>query len=57
MVLAYVSIKRWIVGPYIQGFFDSCHEVLVLSPHNTEILNSDIVTCDVVMVKYWGRGL
>ena len=56
MVLAYVSVKGWIVDPYVQSFFDSSHEVLVLSPHNTEILNSDIVTSDVVMVKYWGRG-
>ena len=56
MVLAYVSIKGWIVDPYIQSFLDSSYEVLVLSPHNTEILNRDIVTSDVVMVKYWGRG-
>ena len=57
MVFAYISVKGWIVDPYVQSFFDSSHEVLVLSPHNTEILNSDIVTSDVVMVKYWGRGL
>ena len=55
MVLAYVSIEGWIVDPYIQSFFDSSHEVLVLSPHNTEILNRDIVNSDV-MVKYWEGG-
>ena len=43
--------------PYVQSFFDSSHEVLVLSPHNIKILNSDIVTSDVVMVKYLGGGL
>ena len=57
MVFAYVSVKGWIIDPYVQSFFDSSHEVLVLSPHNTEILNSDILTSNVVMVKYWGGGL
>ena len=32
MVFAYVSIKGWIIDPYIQGLFDGSHEVLVLSP-------------------------
>ena len=57
MVFAYVSVKGWIVDPYVQSFFDSSHEVLVLPPQNAEILNSNIVTSDVVMVKYWGRDL
>ena len=57
MVFAYVSVKGWIIDPYVQSFFDSSHEVLVLFPHNTKILNSDIVTSDIVMVKYWGGGL
>ena len=57
MVFAYVPDKGWIIDPYVQSFLDSSHEVLVPSPHNTKILNSDIVTSDVVMVKYWGGGL
>ena len=57
MVFAYVSVKGWIIDPYVQSFFDSFHEVMVLPPHNAEILNTNIVTSDVVMVKYWGRGL
>ena len=37
MVFAYVSVKGWIIDPYIESFFDGSHEVL-LSPHNTKIL-------------------
>ena len=33
------------------------HEVLVLPSNNAEIIYGDIMTSDVVMVKYWGRGL
>ena len=54
MVLAYVSFKGWIADPYTQSFFDRSHDVLVLSPHYTEILNSDIVTSGVVSVL-WGE--
>ena len=47
------SVKGWIIDPYVQSFLDSSHEVLVLS----KILNSDIVTSDAVMVKYWEGDL
>ena len=30
---------------------------LILPPHNTEIFNGGTMTCDVVMVIYWGGGL
>ena len=30
---------------------------LVIPPHNVEIVDGNIETSDVKMVKYWGRGL
>ena len=54
MVLAYISIKEWIVHPDVNSFFYGSDEVLVLSPHNAEILNGRIMTCDVLVVIYWG---
>ena len=57
MVFAYVSVEGWIIDPYVKSFFDSSHEDLLLSPHNTKILYRDFVTSDVVVVKYWGGGL
>ena len=47
MVLACISIVGWIVHPDVNSFFYGCDEVLVLSPHNAEILNGGIMTCDV----------
>ena len=57
MVLSYISVEGWIVHPDINSFFYGCDEVVVLSPHNAEILDGDIMTCDVMMVMYWGGGL
>ena len=57
IILAYISVKGWIVHPDINSFFYGSDEVLVLSPHNDEILDGDIMTCDVMMVMYWGGGL
>ena len=57
MVLAHISVKGWTVHPDINGFFYGSDEVVVLSPHNADILDGDIMTCDVMMVMYWGRGL
>ena len=57
MVFAYVSIQGWIVHPNINCFFNSSNDVLVLPPHNTEIFNAGFMTCDVIMVIYWGGGL
>ena len=56
MVLAYVLIEGWIVHPYVYCFFDGSDEVLILPPHNAEISNGGTMTCDVVMVIYWGIG-
>ena len=57
MVFAYISIEGWIIHPDINSFFYGSDEVLVLSPHNAEILNGDIMTCDVMMVIYCGGGI
>ena len=57
MVLAFVSIKGWIIDPYKQCFFYQSAEVLLFPPHYAEIFYSDLVTSGVKMVIYWGRCL
>ena len=57
MVFAYVFVKGWIIDPYVQCFFDCSTEVLVFPPNYIEIINSDLVTTDVAMVKDWGGCL
>ena len=57
MVFAYVLVQGWIVHPYVYYFFDSSNQVLVLPPHNAEVLNGDIMTSGVKMVIYWEGGL
>ena len=57
MVLAYISIEGWIIHPDVNSFIYGSDEVLVLSPHNAEVLDGGIMTCDVLMVIYWGGGL
>ena len=57
MVFAYVFVKGWIIDPYVQCFFDCSTEVLVFPPNYIEIINSDLVTTDVTMVKDWGGCL
>ena len=57
MVPAHISVKGWIVHPNINSFLNGSDEVVVLSPHNTEILDGDVMTCGGVMVMYWGGGL
>ena len=52
MELAYIFVKGWIIDPYVQCFFDSSAEVLVLPPNNVEIFNGDLMTSDVTMVMY-----
>ena len=53
MVFAYVLVEGWIIHPYVYCFFDSSDQVLVLPPHNAEVLNGGIMTSDVKMVIYW----
>ena len=55
MVFANISIKGRIIDPDIKSFFYGSLEVLVLPPHNVEIINTYTVTSGVKMVKY-GRG-
>ena len=57
MVFAYVPIERWIIHPCVYCLLDSSDDVLILPPHNTEIINGGTMTCDVVMVTYWGGSL
>ena len=57
MVFANVSVKGWIIGPCVQGFFYGPQEVLVLSPQYGKIVNSDFMTRDVMMVIYGRWGL
>ena len=57
IVLANVLIEGWIVHPCVYSFFDGSDEVLILFPHNAEIFNGGAMTCDVVMVIYWGGDL
>ena len=57
MVFAYVFVKGWIIDPYVQCFFDCSTEVLVFPPNYIEIINSDLLTTDVTMVKDWGGCL
>ena len=56
MVFAYISVEGWIIYPYVYCFLDSSDEVLILPPHNAEIFYGGAMTCDVVMVIYWGGG-
>ena len=48
MVLANIPIQGWIVDPNVQSFFYCSFEVLVLSSHNVEILNTYAVTNEVL---------
>ena len=55
MVLAHISVEGWIVHPDVNSFFYGSDEALVLSPHNAEILNGGIMTCDFWW-SYIGEG-
>ena len=57
MEFANVSIQGWIIDPYVKCFLDCSDKVLVLPLHYAEIIYGDIMTSDVKMVIYWGRGL
>ena len=57
MVFANVFVKGWTVDPYVYSFFDQPHEVMILSPHYIEIINSSIMTCDRTVVIDWGGVL
>ena len=54
MVFANISVEGWIIDPYVQSLFNCSHKVLVLPPCSVEIVDGNIVTNDVKMVKYWG---
>ena len=50
MVFAYVSVQGWIIDPYGYGFFYQPHEVVILPPHYTEIVQCSVMTCGVPVV-------
>ena len=50
MVFANIFVEGWIIYPYVYSLFDQSHEVVILSPHYTEAINSGIMTCDGIMV-------
>ena len=52
-----VSVQGWIVDPYVYNFFFQPHEAVILPPHYTEIVQYSGMTCDVIVVINWGRGL
>ena len=52
MVLGYISIEGWIIHPDVNSLLIGSDEVLVLPPHNTEIINDGIMTCGVLVVIY-----
>ena len=53
MELAYISIQGWIIGSYVNSFFDGSEEIFVLPCQYTEIFNGNSVTRDVNVVMYW----
>ena len=50
MVFANIFVEAWIIYPYVYSLFDQPHEVVILSPHYTEVINGGIMTCDGIMV-------
>ena len=50
-------LRDRIIDPYIQCFFYCSTEVLVIPPNYIEVVNRDLVTTDVAVVKDWGGCL
>ena len=55
MVFTHISVKGWIIDPYVQSLFYCPNLVQVLPPNNFEIIDGNTVATDVTMVIY-GRG-
>ena len=56
MVFTHISIKGWIIDPYVQSLFYCSHLVQVLPPNNVEIVDGNIVTSDVTVDIYGREG-
>ena len=56
MVFTHISVKGWIIDPYVQSLFYCSHLVQVLPPNNVEVVDGNIVTSDGTVVIY-GRGV
>ena len=52
MVFTHISVKGWIIDPYVQSLFYCSHLIQVLPPNNVEVVNGNIVTGDVTVVIY-----
>ena len=57
MVFACVFVQGWIVDPYVYNFLYQPHEVLILPPHYTKVVQCSAMTCDVTVVIDWGGHL
>ena len=57
MVFANVLVRGWIIDSDVKSLFDCSQEVLIFSPHYTEVVNCDTVTRDDRMVIDGGGGL
>ena len=50
LVFAYVSIKRWVIDSDQDWYFDGSSNIRLLSAHNAEIFNGEVMNSDVVVV-------
>ena len=55
--LTYISIKCWIVNPYVDGFLNSSGNAMVLPPYYLEVVLCGCVASDATMVMYRGGFL
>ena len=55
--LTYISIKCWIVNPYVDGFLNSSGNAMVLPPCYLEVVLCGCVASDATMVMYRGGFL
>ena len=56
MVFAHISIKGWIIDPYVQNLFYCSYQVQVLPRNSVKVVDGNIVTSDVAVVIYGRRG-
>ena len=57
MVFGYVLVQGWIIDPNEYSFFDQPSKILFLSPHYTEVIKCNAMTCDGTVVIYVGGTL
>ena len=57
LVFGYISNQGWVIDSDHNCFFDGSCNALVLSAHNTEIINECVMTSCAVKVRNWWGGL